>query len=81
MLLAYYYLRLCCHNTSSACNLLVFEKGEKIVAFNEITNRRSFKQFARNLSVLVKEYDLTLRSTSLKPAERNGTRGWPFALY
>lgn len=32
-------------------------------------------------SVLVMKYNLTLWSTSLKPAERNGTRGWPFALY
>lgn len=27
------------------------------------------------------KYNLTLWSTSLKPAERNGTREWPFALY
>lgn len=47
----------------------------------EITNKRPFKQFPWNLAVPITQYNFTLWSTSLKPAERNGTRGWTFALY
>lgn len=47
----------------------------------EITNKRPFKEFPWDLAIPLMQYNLTLWSASLKPAERNGKGGWPFALY